>query len=168
MELIIKLLTHIRASLRSMELAFAGSIPADMSRYRTWLLDNEAQTIAVGETAVYSVEIYNPNAVAVYVRMYDVINPNYATDLPLFFIQIPAKESHIVPLTGKTLYAFASYFTIMATSDYSPTLSGAAASTIYVDIRYRFTLPELPEGAEFLTDPEGNYLIDSEGNYLTT
>jgi hypothetical protein len=164
MEQLIKLLTHIRASLASLQNYLTGSFPVNTGRFRTWLLDNSFRTISVGKSMVVHFEMHNPNDVPVYVRLYDVLNPDVSVDLPAYSFLVPAKGSLFTPLPNKNVYTFDEYITIHATTSYETTLNIAASSTIYVDLR--FILPHLPNGGAILTDPEGNYLIDAQGNYL--
>ncbi|MCH8494015.1 MAG: hypothetical protein LAT57_00090 [Balneolales bacterium] len=168
MESIIKPLSHIRASLVNIEAAYRKANADGLSRYRSWDVNNTKLPVSIGRTDVYGLKAFNPNDEVVYLRLYNEFNPDYATDKPEYIIELPGKSGITLEVRGLVRFAMHDNLVIMATSSFQPTGSAEPTSSIFVDIRYDFSLPELPEGQSFLTDSQGNYLIDSEGNYLTT
>lgn len=167
MENVIKLLSHIRASMVNIESAYRNLNPSGLSQYTSWDVSNTKIPVSIGSTNIYGIQVINPNDEVVYLRLYNEFNPDYAINKPAFILMVPGKSSVYVHVKGLVRYAMADNLTIMATSSFQPTESTAPTGSIFVHITYDFTLPKLQEGQSFLTDPQGNYLIDSEGNYLT-
>lgn len=201
MEQIIKLLSHIRGAIMQLVTVIGGlPIPANLHHLRRWDVNNTPLPVAVSETTVkvYGLHVFNPSFETVYLRMYDVINPDFKTDLPFEIIELPPESGFTKPLDGNVKYEADLNLCLVATSSFNPHLSAPVfnifgypsdgdpsdgdgypsdgdgypsvmgSASIYVSIHYAATLPQLAPGQSFITDSQGNYLIDSEGNYLIT